>query len=258
MARTALSRVAAFNLDYIPEPPVFTPLTASILADADPEFAGIDSSLLNAFNTMASEPDEGSIMDTNLGALTFNPGDFQGSTYDPIATDYGNFVPGLEGQIAGNEGGLGINPSPGGTPPGPTPAPSPGGTGGTPPTNPCVLDYTNAPLCQFTAAQVATFGIVLRFGNLSQKCASYSERWNTTRVLANPGAYAYSASVQSGDTSILKVSVEQQPPGTTPLWSNVVLTFTPAKLGHFEFIVKVNTTQPVTPSIFGCCITIVA
>lgn len=257
MARTALSRVAAFDLDYIPEPPVFTPLTAAILADADPEFAGMDSSLLNVFNTMASEPDEGSMMDTSLGALTFNPGDFQGSTYDPIASDYSNFVPGLEGSIAGNEAGLGINPSPGGTPPGPAPAPQPTGTGGTPPTNPCVLDYTNPTPCQFSAAQIATFGIVLRFGNLSQKCASYVETWNTTRVLGDPSAYAYSASVQSGDTSILKLSVQQQPPGTTPLWSNVVLTFTPVKLGHFEFIVRVNTTRPAAKQIFGCCITIV-
>jgi len=256
MTPFAIRRLTSSDLDYVPEPPVFHSLVAQDVQGLDNEFSGYDSDALNFGNALANEPDEGSQMDNALTDLAFNPGNFQAANFDPVVQDYAGFVPGAEGLLVNNENGLGVNPSPGGGTPAPQPTPSPTGTGGTPAPN-CTSDYSTALLCNFTAAQIASFynGLVWRMGRIQQQCPLFTYDINSTQAAGQ--AVLNSVTIQSGDPTVLTPSIKVVNQGTGgPLAYLLHLAFTTTKAGHFEFILATVGRDTPTTRLVGVCIDI--
>jgi hypothetical protein len=264
MARFAIARLASTDLVYVPEPPVFVDLTASILQQADGDLAGTDSVLSTIAGFVGNEADAGPSFDNDLAGMSFNPGDFQSSTFDPINYDYAAFVPGTEGLLVANEGGLGINPAPGGGAPGPTTPPGgPGGGTGATPTDPCAAQNQlplSAPCSSFSGTPVVHSFV---YHALHKGCPDWQDRLGTSILLGSqagrvPEPIITNAVLVQGDASILTPSVEQSNPQTQFWFSVLVNTFHPVKLGHFEFLVRYLSTSSGVSYLVSICIDIVA
>jgi hypothetical protein len=227
MARIALTRLVDADLSYTPEPPVFTPLTAAILPDADNVLTSIDQDILAVGSSILSEPDEASAMDQHLTLAEFQPGAFESANYAPVILDYQSSVPGVEGQIGNLEGGVGAGGGPGGPGPGPPGPPTSGGGGSAGP-GPCANDVTRRGTCSLAPA--SAHGLVnLLFYAFKQNCGGGQnvERW---------------------DSSQLFEFHQQSPP-----YAIVILTFSTAQVGHWEFEVEGTLYRNPAKPRFGVC-----
>jgi hypothetical protein len=264
MPRFALARLAAPDLIYVPEPPVFVDLTAGILSQADGDFAGTDSVLSTIAGFVGNEADAGPSFDQDLAGMGFNPGEFQASTFDPINSDYAAFVPGTEGQLVANEGVLGINPAPGGGAPGPTTPPGGVGTTGGPPADRCAnRDQLPLPTkCQLVGQVPVSYSISELA--MRQGCPDWEDRWSAKQTLGagQPGEVngpiVLSAVLMQGDPTIMTPGLLQSNPNTKYWYSVLTFTFHPVKLGHFEFIVRYHLANIATTPQVSVCIDIVA
>ena len=247
--------VSAVQIGWTPGAAEFEPLVASALGDAATDADGFPQVFNTAMLNLASDGNEGPILDQHLADMDFAPGGVDAGNYAPIALDLAAFHAGGDSALAGVETDTGAGSgAAGGTPPNPNPpggAPPPsqggGGSGGgqpPPPPAPCTVNDFPGFHCD-ALVRIGPY----KKGDPPQV---YYQGF-IDKAEANAITRVTSVALLSGDTSVFSVAHAQnpgQPPGEG---DQLQVTVQTSKTGRFNAVVRAITNYYPAGHVICIC-----